>query len=333
MIEPSALAWPLGRRLADQFRAAGVPTSILAAHNRLPRVAGITPPADYRHAKQTLVVGVRRTLEFQTCKPSAHYQLPLVSSCPGLCEYCYLQTTLGRRPVIRVYVNTDEVFAEARRLIAARAPEQTIFEGAATSDPLPVERYTGSLAAAISFFAGEPLGRFRFVTKFADVDSLLGLEHNGHTTWRFSLNTDRVVRAHEHGTAPLAERIAAAERVAAAGYPLGFLIAPIFLEGDWRADYAQLLTTLASALPPSLASSELPFELITHRFTARAKENIANVFPASNLPLDETARQFKYGQFGYGKYVYPKEQRDEVAAFFGDAIAARFPKARISYLV
>lgn len=333
LIEPSALDWPIGRELADHFRAAGVPTTVLPAHNRLPREAGLTPSAAYGRAKQTLVIAVRRTLRFQTCKPSAHYQLPLVSSCPGLCEYCYLQTTLGAHPVIRFYVNTDEILAEAGRLIAAREPALTVFEGAATSDPLPIERYTGSLAATIRFFADQQHGRFRFVTKFADVDSLLELRHNGHTTWRFSLNSDRVIRAYEHGTASLAERIAAAERVATAGYPLGFLIAPILLEGDWRTEYADLLAALAARLPQAATADELTFELITHRFTSRAKANIAAVFPASTLPLTEADRQFKMGQFGYGKYVYQAHARADAATFFAQAIADRFPRATVSYLV
>jgi len=40
----------------------------------------------------------------------------------------------------------------------------TIFEGAATSDPVPVEPYTGALAETIRFFASQEHGKFRFVT-------------------------------------------------------------------------------------------------------------------------------------------------------------------------
>jgi spore photoproduct lyase len=35
---------------------------------------------------------------------------------PGMCEYCYLATTLGRRPYLRVYVNIDDVLAKARSI-------------------------------------------------------------------------------------------------------------------------------------------------------------------------------------------------------------------------
>ncbi|KJS15768.1 MAG: hypothetical protein VR69_11990 [Peptococcaceae bacterium BRH_c4b] len=56
-----------------------------------------------------------------------------------------MNTTLGNKPYVRVYVNIDEILSAAGKYILERAPEITVFEGAATSDPLPVERYTGSL--------------------------------------------------------------------------------------------------------------------------------------------------------------------------------------------
>lgn len=332
LIEPAALDYQLGRDIERRFRAAGTPVRIIASHNRVTGIPGSSPAEAYREAKATLVVGVRRTLKFQTCKPSAHFQLPLATSCPGMCEYCYLQTTLGRKPYIRVYVNVDEILAATQRAIDVRAPEETRFEGAATSDPIPVERYTGSLARAIAFFGASPLGRFRFVTKFTDVDSLLGLPHGGHTTFRFSINSERVSAAYEHATPPASERIAAAARVAADGYPLGFLIAPIFLEPGWREDYGALLTELQAALG-GRAAEGMTFELITHRFTARAKANIQAVFADTGLPLDESSRQYRYGQFGYGKYVYPAAAISEARDFFTSEIAARFPGAAVEYIV
>ena len=49
--------------------------------------------------------------------------------------------------------------------------------------------------------------------------------------------------------------------------------------------------------------------------------------------MDEEKRQFKYGQFGYGKYIYPKDQMAEVGDFFRKALTEHFPEAVIDYLV
>ena len=114
----------------------------------------------YREGKETMVVSYKKSLKFQTCKPSANYQLPLVSGCMGRCEYCYLNTQLGDKPFVRVFVNTDEILEQAKKYIDERSPHITIFEGAATSDPIPIEPYTHSLKKTIEFLGKEEKGRF-----------------------------------------------------------------------------------------------------------------------------------------------------------------------------
>ncbi|TGE31162.1 spore photoproduct lyase [Desulfosporosinus sp. Sb-LF] len=335
--EPGALDYPLGKSLVERFQHMGIPISPTASHNRVTGIPGKDAAEAYREAKRTLVIGVRRNEAFQSCKPSAHYQLPLVTSCPGMCEYCYLATTLGKKPYVRVYVNLGQILGVASKLIQERLPEITQFEGAATSDPLPVEQYSGALKQVIEFFGQESNGRFRFVTKFTDVDSLLDARHEGHTRFRFSLNCDEVVRKYEHATPPPNERIEAAAKVLKAEYPLGFIIAPIVRFDGWQKDYKRLFEHLAEKLaksaPCGWSSEQLSLEFISHRFTARAKTNILEVFPQSSLPMDEDARKYKYGQFGYGKYIYHPDEMEELKTFFRAQVEDFFPQAHIEYLI
>lgn len=330
--EPAAFDYPLGRKLYDRLRAMKVPVELTGSHNRVIGLPGKTAGEAYREAKRTLVVGLRKSAAFATCKPSAHYQLPLNTSCPGMCEYCYLATTLGRRPYLRVYVNIGDVLEKARSYIEERAPQITVFEGAATSDPIPTEYLTGLLKETIEFFGRQPLGRFRFVTKHDDITSLLDADHNGHTRFRFSLNAAAIIDRYEHRTPGLDERLAAAAKAAGAGYPLGFIIAPVFHYPMWREDYGGLFRSLAAALPET-AASDLTFEFITHRFTKRAKANILAVFPETGLPLDEEERKYKFGQFGYGKYVYEADATRELKEFMQEQVAAHFPAAKVEYFV
>lgn len=330
--EQDALDYPIGKRVFDKMRKLGVETSFVGSHNRVTGIPGKTPQEAYFEGKRTLVVGIRRTLDFQTCKPSAHYQLPLVTSCMGQCEYCYLNTTLGKKPYIRIYVNIEEILARAKKYIDERKPETTIFEGAATSDPLPVEPYTNALKTSIEFFGAQEQSLFRFVTKYTNVDSLLDANHNGKTTFRFSINAESIIQKYEHKTPSLDKRIIAAEKVASAGYPLGFIIGPIFNYLGWQKEYSQMLDNLKQKLSgyPNLAPA---FELITHRFTERAKKNILEIFPKTQLPLDKEDRKFKFGQFGYGKYIYPKEKMEEMKTFFYKKIRENFPDSDILYFV
>src|SRR5690606_25090139 len=143
---------------------------------------------------------------------------------------------LGDKPYMRVNVNVDEILEQAGKHIEERLAEETIFEGSATSDPIPVEPYTHSLKRAIEYFSKTEKGRFRFVTKFTDVDTLLNVDHRGHTEVRFTLNTDKVIRDFENGTPMMLRRIEAAKKIISAGYPVGFLIAPVFLYDNWQDD-------------------------------------------------------------------------------------------------
>lgn len=330
--EEASLNYPLGAQLYKKFNNDGITTSIIGSHNRVTGIPGKTPQQIYLESKKTLVVGVRKTLKFETCKPSAHYQLPLCTSCSGKCEYCYLNTTLGSRPYVRVYVNLEEILGAAKEHIKERSPEVTLFEGAATSDPLTVEEYTGALKKTIEFFGGQALGRFRFVTKFTGVDSLIDAKHLGHTRFRFSINTPHVINKYEHNTPGALERIGAAVKVAEAGYPLGFIIAPVIIYTGWQGDYKEMLLNLREALGPA-AQKDITFEIISHRYTARAKKRILEIFPGSSLPMDGNDRKFKYGQFGYGKYVYPKKIMDQMGSVFNETLPRAFPAATQNYLI
>ncbi len=332
IFESGALDYPLGEQLYTRFKSENI-TVIESSLNKVKsNIPGESPAALYQSGKATLVVGVKKSLTFQSCKPSAHYQLPLVSGCTGQCEYCYLNTQLGDKPFIRVHVNLEEIFQQAGKYITARLPEETLFEGSATSDPVPVEPYTGALKKAINYFAEQEHSRFRFVTKFTDIDDLLDLEHKGLTEIRFSLNTESIIKAYEHKTASAKKRIEASAKLYSAGYPTGFIIAPVFIYDGWENEYRELLTWLRQAFHAK-ASRPVTFEVISHRYTTKAKNKITEIFPQTTLDMEDKNRQFKYGQFGYGKYVYPKETMSQIKEFFQKEISEIFDNGVIKYII
>jgi spore photoproduct lyase len=161
---------------------------------------------------------------------------------------------------------------------------------------------------------------------------LLKLEHNGHTEIRFSINTSSVIKQYEHVTASRDQRIEASIRVAKAGYPMGFLIAPVFVYPNWKEEYHDLLLELKNKLPSDL-KFPVTFEVISHRYTTIAKNRILDIFPENKLPMNDEDRKYKYGQFGYGKYVYPKESLDEIKQFFKKDIEELFIHKEVKYII
>jgi spore photoproduct lyase len=328
--EPDALNYPKGQQIHQWAKEHKLPIHMTTSHNRITNLPGESELEKYRIAKRTLVVGLRKTLKFEQSKPSAEYAIPIATGCMAHCHYCYLQTRLGAKPYIRVYVNTDEIIEAARKYIDERIPEITRFEAACTSDPVGLEHISGSLTELIHFMADQPYGRLRFVTKFHHVEPLLGLRHNGHTRIRFSVNADYVIKHFEPATSSFTERIEAAGRVAKAGYPLGFIIAPIIWHEGWQEGYAHLLEKLQASVPQEAIPS-LTFELIQHRFTKTAKRVIEQRYPKTKLEMDEAKRKYKWGKYGQGKYVYPDEQANALREFITEQIFTKFPQATIDY--
>lgn len=328
--EPGALEYPKGQSILKWTQQQEIPYKMTSSHNRVTGIPGETDLEKYKNAKRTLVVGVRKTLKFDTSKPSAEYAIPISTGCMGHCHYCYLQTTLGSKPYIRVYVNTDEILEAAKGYIEERKPEITRFEAACTSDPVGLEHITGSLAELITFMADQEYGRLRFVTKYHHVDPLLKLKHNGHTRIRFSVNADYVIRQFEPSTSRFEERIEAAAKVAEAGYPMGFIIAPIIWYDGWETGYAELLEKLAAAMP-QIPSLDLTFEMIQHRFTKTAKNIIEQRYPKTKLEMDIAKRKTKWGRYGKFKYVYQDEQQTVLREFITEQIFEHFPSAKIEY--
>lgn len=326
-IEPRALEYPLGVEWKEKFEKMGIDIRYTTSHNQVRNIPGDTPFQKYRNAKSTLVIGVRKTLKFDTSKPSAEYAIPLATGCMGHCHYCYLQTTLGSKPYIRVYVNLEEIFQQAKQYIEERVPEITRFEASCTSDIVGIDHLTHSLKKTIEFIGETKLGRLRFTTKYHYVDHLLNAKHNGNTRFRFSINSDWVIRHLEPGTSRLDERISAALKVAKAGYPIGFVVAPLYRHEGWKEEYGELFKKLGEAIE----DDNLTFELIQHRFTKPAKKFIEARYPKTKLEMDEKKRKYKWGRYGIGKYVYQTEEERELKETMEQYIHYYFPNAIIEY--
>jgi spore photoproduct lyase len=349
LVTRSAAERAHGQEVVRRAHAAGVSDIELLPGDRLPplrvtRDGELDERATYALAKQTLAVVVappsKRRL--QPIPPSADWRFDLAEGCPAHCQYCSLAGCLSGPPVTRVYANLDEVLAGLDEKVgagtvtsanAARRGEGTTFEASCYTDPLAIEHVTGSLSAAVRHFGEHAFPgpvQLRFTTKFDDVEPLLAIEHRGRTRVRVSVNAAAVSQRFEGGTAPVPARLAAARRLALAGYPVGLVIAPVMPVEGWRDAYAALLRDAASALG-DVPGMDLTVECITHRFTPGSKQTLTGWYPRTRLEMDETVRTQKRSKFGAVKYVYPARQMAELRGGVEDLVAASLPGARSLY--
>jgi spore photoproduct lyase len=323
--DPKSLKYEEGRKLKQYLEERNIPI----IESKKVDIEYHSPSVNYMKAKNTILVTTTGQKKLTPCRPSADYQFALSSSCPGNCEYCYLQTTQGEKPVIKIFVNIDDILNVIQTHIESRKPEITTFEAASITDPVGLEHLTGGLKKCIEFFGRSEYGRLRLVTKFANVNSFLDIEHNQHTKFRFSINARYVIKSFEHKTASFEERIEAAKEIAQAGYPIGFIIAPIMIFDNWKEEYKKLLERLKAALGDY--SKEISFELIQHRFTSTAKDLILSRFENTKLDMNEENRDLKWGPYGKFKYVYKKNQSNEIKEYITELIKNSFPNSFVEY--
>jgi spore photoproduct lyase len=334
----SALEWEHGRAIVARAEALEIPVVRLSS-DRLALGLPEDERQAYALAKQTLavVVAPRSKLKLQPIAPSADWRVDLAEGCPAHCGYCYLAGSLKGPPITRAYANLPEIEDVLPPLLgqgtitsrsAARAGEGTTFEASCYTDPLALEHLTGSLSALIAWFGRwEAPAQLRFTTKFAAVEPLLGLAHNGRTRMRASVNPASYARF-EGGTSPVAERLAALAQVGSAGYPVGLTIAPIIAAEGWEQAYRELIAQAAAALA---GLPDITVELITHRYTPGSKAVLESWYPGSALDMSTDRRAEKRTKFGSIKHVYDAATMRGLRRFFEAEIAQALPTARILY--
>ncbi|MGN7159818.1 SPL family radical SAM protein [Sphingomonas sp. SAFR-052] len=340
LVTRASMAFAHGRAIAERAAGQGVEVVLLPG-DRLALDLPDDPRRAYALAKATLAVVVAppSKRKLQPIAPSADWRVDLAEGCPAHCGYCYLAGSLEGPPITRVYANLDEILDGLPAYLGQgsvtsrnrdRMGEGTTFEASCYTDPLALEPITGALSATIAWFGrwDAPV-QLRFTTKFAGVEPLLTLDHQRRTRMRASINP-RAFARFEGGTDPVATRLAALARMAAAGYPVGLTIAPIIAAEGWRDAYGSLIADAAAALGvvPGL---DLTIELITHRFTAGSKAVLDSWYPGSSLDMGSANRTTKRTKFGSEKQVYDAATMRALRDFFAERIAALLPQARVLY--
>lgn len=342
-----ALNQPFGQQIYERVSALDLPIEVMKT-NRITGLRGIDDRETYRIAKNTLAIvnAPPSAFRLQPIPPSADWQMNLAEGCPAHCQYCYLAGSLAGPPVVRVYANLPEMLANtaqyeqtSRMGISEPRGEPTSFEVSCYTDVIGIEHLTGSLAECIRYFSEREQAQLRFVTKYNQVESLLPLDHKGHTRARVSLNAESIARRLEGGTASVEARLQALRQLAlpkelgGGGYPVGIIIAPIMPIPNWRDHYTHLLDRIADALDfgPGITPADVNVEFISHRFTPGSKDVLQSWYPNTTLDMDEATRAEKRNKFGGTKYVYLPQEMKELKQFFYDEWAKRFPNAPILY--
>lgn len=258
VLAKGSVTTPARRRLADAiisvYPKAEVIDQPTVPHNKVQITDEPDSPLDLHYkGHRVLVLGehksaVGRSDESNNNCPNFWHFSPY-GFCPYGCSYCYLAGTQGVRfsPSIKVYVNLDEILGEIDRVARRLGHEEAFYLGK-LQDGMALDPLTGYSRIMIPFFAQHPSARLRILSKCADFDNVLDLDHRGHTALCWSLNPPQVRKEFEVITPPIEDRIAAMAKCAEAGYPIRVMLMPIIPIPDWQRHYDELLEVLLTQI-------------------------------------------------------------------------------------
>jgi len=316
----------LGQMLMQKYKEMGIDVISVENHNKIPELRE-RPDSDFPKLKKYLVLGIRKSLTHQKNNKTSDFLVPYTSSgCAAMCLYCYLVCTYYTSAYLRVFVNREQMMEKLKR--AAEKYPGSVFEIGSNSDLVLENTVSGNLEWTIRQFAGVQNARITLPTKFSMVDPLIGLPHGHNVTIRMSLNPQEIISHVEFGTSKLNERIDALNKLYAAGYDTGILIAPIIMTDRYKEMYESLFALMAEKLLPGIKSSAR-LELIFMTYGTVTKNINEQAFPGAWALYNQESMAY----CGRSRYGYKREEKETASAFFRDRIAHYLPEATIAYIV
>jgi spore photoproduct lyase len=233
---------PLARRL--RARLPGIPTEITDDLRT-------AEPASFNDGKRRLVVQRHQGTVLQHCPAGTtgmvccnYLVMSFASNCPFDCSYCFLQDYLRNNPAVKVFTNVGGGLAEIDAVLRAH-PERTFRIGTGElADSLALDHLTDLSCELVPFFAQRRNAVLELKTKSDCIDNLLRLDPRDRVVVSWSVNATAIMASEEPGTPTLEQRIAAAARVQAAGYQIGFHFDPLIAHDGWESGYRDVIEAI-----------------------------------------------------------------------------------------
>ena len=330
VLAKGSLATPYARGLAeaicDLYPGADVAPMLDKPHNRIE--CGATPLIERHYeGKQTLVLGehcsaVRLSNETDNTCPNYWHFSP-TGFCPYDCTYCYLAGTPGVRfsPTVKIFMNLPSILEEIDRATQTASQPIAFYLGK-LQDALALDPLTGYSRILVPFFAQHSVARQILLTKSADIDNLLGLDHQGRTIVSWSLNPPEVTALFESNTPDPRERIVAMARCANDGYPVRAVIMPIIPISKWADAYTTFLRELLG---------QVPLERITLGGICSypSARSLMEAKLGPEQPISAALRR-ETQQSPDGRSRYPRDERIEIYQRIIDTIRSTRPDLPIA---
>lgn len=317
--------YTLGKELFKKYK--DIPKVVIENHNKIEEMR-TKENKEFPKMKKNLIIGTRKTHKYVENHKVSDYLVPYTSSgCTAMCMYCYLVCNYNKCAYLRLFVNREQMLEKIIKT-ANKEEKELTFEIGSNSDLILENSITGNLDWTIKEFSKSNRGYLTFPTKFDMVDSICQIEHKGKIIPRMSVNPEKIINQVEFGTSRLKERVIATNKLKAAGYNVGILIAPVIFVENWKEEYENLIKYLQENLSEE-AKKDVFFEVIFMTYSYVHRMINQEAFPNAITLYNQEQMTGR----GRGKYMYKQYIRKEGEEFFREMLAKYFPENKIIYIV
>lgn len=285
----------VARRVARLARERHVPLTVTDEDPA--ELARTAPDLGASTSKETLLLTAHRGAVLKPCTGRTDSLLccnlrvlTQTVGCPLDCSYCVLHS-YQNRGVISVGANLGTVLERLEQEARCRPGRLMRVCTGQVGDSLALEPWLGVAGRAVGVAARLPNILLELKTKTDQVEPLLSLPHGGRTVISWSLSPEETAQREEHHCATTAQRLAAAARVAEAGYLVAFHLDPMIPGLDAQTDQALHADLLAQALEAVPAQRVAYISMGTVRFPPAARRTLLGRFPDSRATLGELHKE------------------------------------------
>jgi len=173
------------------------------------------------------------------------------SNCPFDCSYCFLQDYVANNPAVKIFTNVDDGLAEIDAALRRHPTRQFRVGTGELADSLALDAVSGLTRDLVPFFAARDNAVLELKTKSTCVDTLLEHAPTDRVVTSWSVNAPQIVAAEDRGAPSLDARIAAAARVQAAGFRVGFHFDPLVAHEGWERGYRDTVERIFARIDPA----------------------------------------------------------------------------------
>jgi spore photoproduct lyase len=248
-VESAARDYPLAQTVLSRFPKAKTVTigrykSVFNRSNQSFRAQKLSPKLILAVKPDSFLY--ERPAFSQDFGQSRFYYNTLLLNCIYDCEYCYLQGMFPGAHMV-AFVNTEDFFTATDAALNAGPLQLAI---SYDTDLLAFENVIPYCRSWIEFASTRPSLTLEIRTKSSNLGALDGTVVSPNVILAWTMSPETVVRAHENGTTPLAQRIDSVRRAIDRGWRVRLCFDPVLRVPGWERLYEQLIHDVFRSIDP-----------------------------------------------------------------------------------